>query len=360
MSTTDTKTGNAARLAAFEEALKEINKDKALQTEMGDPVVSLMGDNPQKVETISTGSLVLDSLLGGGIPKGRVIEIYGKESSGKTSIALTTVANVQKQGGTALFIDLEHALDPVYAAKLGVDVPNLGIAQPDHAQQAMQLVIRMAEVGAADVIVVDSLAALVPKQELDGDMEDQTIGLVARILSQALRKIVGAANRSGTTIILINQTRDKIGGFSPFGTPTTTTGGNATKFYASQRIEVKRVDQVKEGKEIIGNKVRFRIVKNKIAPPFGVGETDLTFGHGIHKQAEMIAEGDRYGVVLRPNNRTYIEQETGETIGTSKAAAIQRLEEDTEMFERLQARLRASIAGEQQLEEEEAEETVED
>lgn len=339
----DPKAGNSERLEKFEKALKAINKSKKYETETGDSVVALLGDEPVKVETIPSGSLVLDSILGGGIPKGRIIEIYGQESSGKTSIALTAVANVQRQGGTALFIDLEHALDTSYAAKLGVDVANLGLAQPDHAQQALNLVIDVAQMGVADIIVVDSLAALVPQEEIEGDMEDQTIGLVARLLSKALKKLVGYANKSGTTVILINQTRDKIGGFSPFGTPSTTTGGNATKFYASQRVEVKRVEQVKDGKEVIGNKIRMTVVKNKVAAPFGREETVLTFGHGINRQAEMIEVGDRYGVVHRPNNRTYVEVATGEVIGTSKAAAIQRLEEDTEMFERMQEHLRINM-----------------
>lgn len=336
-------TGNSQRLAEFEKALAAVNGMKSFQTEIGDPVVSLLGDKPTTVETIPTGSLVLDSILGGGIPKGRVIEIFGQESSGKTSIALTAVGNVQKQGGTALFIDLEHALDTNYAAKLGVDVPNMALAQPDHAQQALNLMMQITDSGAADIIVMDSLAALVPKEEVEGDMEDQTIGLVARLLSKSLRKLVGMAHKSGTTIILINQLRDHIGGFSPFGTPTITTGGKATKFYASQRIEVKRLEQVKEGKDVIGNKIRLTVVKNKIAAPFGKGETVLTFGHGIHQQAEMIEEGDTYGVIQRPNNRTYVESATGEVIGTSKASAIEKLEEDTELFERLQNALREAL-----------------
>lgn len=341
----DTKVGNSERLARFEAVLATINKDKKFETEHGDPVVSLMGDAPQKVETISTGSLVLDSILGGGLAKGRVIEIFGQESSGKTSIALTAVGNVQKNDGTAMFIDLEHALDPRYASKLGVDIPNLAISQPDNAEQALDLLTWVTDSGAADIIVVDSLAALVPKVEIEGDMDDQTIGVVARLLSKVLRKLVGMAHRTGTTVILINQLRDHIGGFSPFGTPQITTGGKATKFYASQRLEVKRTEQVKEGKELIGNKIRLTVVKNKIAPPFQKGETVLTFGHGIHQQAEMIEVGEKYGVIDKPNARSYFEAETGERIGTSKANAIETLETDEEMFARLQAALRSILIG---------------
>lgn len=343
----DTLSGNTERQQKFADALKLVNGiGGMLKSESGDSIIAKLSDRPMNVKTISSGSLVLDSILGGGFGVGRLHEIYGPESSGKTSIALTVAANVQRQGGNAAFIDLEHALDPSYAAKLGVDVPNLAVAQPDYAEQALELVEQLAQTKLVDLIIVDSIAALVPKQELEGDMEQNSIGLVARLLSRSLKKLAGTAHKSGTTIIFINQVRDQIGGFSPVGTPQTTTGGKAMKFFASQRVDVRRREQVKEGKEIIGTLVRLKVVKNKIAPPFGEGFTILTFNHGINRQAEMIQVGPDHGVIGRPNNRTYIEAETGEIIAKSKADAIKRLQEDPEMYERLSLALAANIADE--------------
>lgn len=332
---------NEAKLKAFNEALKRLNSVKSglLSSDSGQ-LIAKLSDRPLNVETISTGSLVLDSILGGGLARGRIVEIFGKESSGKTSIALTAVANTQKAGGTAAFIDLENALDPKYAKKLGVDIDNLAVAQPDYAEQALQLVQELAESGVVDIIVVDSVAALVPKLELEGDLDQNSIGLVARLLSRTLKKLVSTANRTKTTIVLINQTRVAIGAYSPTGTPEDTTGGKAIKFYASQRISVNRRGQIKDGKDVIGNEVRFKIVKNKVAPPFGEGLTVLTFGSGINKAAELVTVGPAVGVISMPNNRTYVEAATGEVFAKSKAEAVEKLETDTELFNRLSEHLK--------------------
>lgn len=328
------------KLKAFNDALAMLNKD--FKTESG-TLIAKLSDRPLNVETISTGSVVLDSILGGGIPKGRLIEIYGPEASGKTSMALTAAANVQKEGGTVAFIDLENALDPRYAAKLGVNTAELAVSQPDYGEQALDLVEKLASTGVVDLIILDSIASLVPKAELEGDMEQQSIGVVARLMSKALRRLVSTANKHKATVIFINQTRDAIGGFSPFGTPQTTTGGKAMKFYASQRIEVKKRGQVKDGKDTIGTEVKLKVVKNKIAPPFGEGITVLTFNKGINRAAEMIEVGPDYGVVGRPNNRTYTEAATGEIIATSKADAVAALENDPELLERLSVALNDAI-----------------
>lgn len=335
-----TKPTNAAKLEAFETALKSINS--SMKSETG-TLISKMGDKPMNVETISTGSLVLDSITGGGFPKGRIIEIFGAESSGKTTFALTAAANVQAQGGTVAFIDFENALDPRYAAKLGVDVPNMALSQPDYAEQGLQLVENLAASGVVDLIIIDSVAALVPKSELEGDLEQQSIGLVARILSRSLKKLVATANRTKTTIIMINQTRVAIGGFSPVGTPTDTTGGKALKFYASQRIEIRKGQQIKEGKNVIGGITRMTVKKNKVAPPFMTGETVMTFGKGVNKAAEMIEVGPAFGIIHKPNNRTYLEAETEEVIGKSKAEAVERLEADEALYNRLAERLQAVL-----------------
>lgn len=343
------KNGNAEKLKIFEQAIKSLNNRKGLLESDTGTLIAKLSDRPMNVETISTGSLVLDSILGGGIPVGRIIEIYGPEASGKTSIALTAVGNVQAEGGTAAFIDLENALDPRYAKKLGVDIDNLAVAQPDSAEQALELVEQLAASSAVDIIVVDSVAALVPKLELEGDMDQGSIGLIARLMSRSLKKLVSTANRTKTTIIFINQVRDAIGVYSPMGTPQTTTGGKALKFFASQRIDIRRRQQVKgDDKEIIGNEVAFKIVKNKVAPPFGTGLTVLTFNKGINKAAEMVEVGPTYGVILKPNNRTYVEASTGEVIAKSKADAVARVEEDEELYARLAAHLSEILATDQE------------
>lgn len=341
---------NAERFKQFQATIDNVNRDKKYQTGDGSQdILRKLGDQPLEVETISSGSMVLDQILGGGLAKGRVIEIYGPESSGKTSIALTAVGNVQQAGGTAVFLDVEHALDPRYAAKLGVKVKDLAVAQPNSAEQTLDLLQDLTESGVVDIIVLDSVAALVPQAELDGDASDVTVALAARLMSKALRKLVGAANRNNTTIIFLNQTRDKIGGFSPVGIPQTTPGGKALRFYASQRIEIKKGAPVKgdnpnDKKDVIGNEIKFKIVKNKIAPPYGTGVSVLTFNQGINVPAEMMEVGVEYGVITKPNNRTYIEAETGQVIGKSKAEALDSLKQDATLINRLTEAVKKHLA----------------
>lgn len=342
------------RLKQLELVLKSINSDKKYKGEFdvaGDTMISKLSDKPLDVETISSGSLVLDQILGGGFGKGRIIEVYGAESSGKTSIALNAVANVQKKGGTAVFIDAEHALDPKYAAKLGVKIDELAVAQPSTAEQTMDLIQDLSMSGVVDIIVLDSVAALVPKRELEGDAQDMTVGELARLLSKQLRKLVSYAAKNGCTILFLNQTRDKIGGFSPFGTPQTTPGGRALKFYASQRVRITKGLPIKaekgsvgsRGSDVIGVEVKFKIEKNKIAPPFGEGKTVLTYNQGVNMAAELVEVGADYGAIHKPNNRKYIEMETGEIIGNSKAEALAKLNSDPEMVARLEVALKRLI-----------------
>jgi recombination protein RecA len=286
-----------------EKSSDQTGKEKALGLAMeqitkqfGDGAIMKLGESHKvDVELIPSGALSLDLALGGGYPKGRIIEIFGPESSGKTTLTLHAIAEIQKQGGTAAFIDAEHALDPQYAKKLGVDTENLFVSQPDNGEQALEICETLVRSNAVDVVVVDSVAALVPQAEIEGDMGDSHMGLQARLMSQALRKLTGIINKSKCTVIFINQIRMKIGVM--FGNPETTTGGNALKFYASVRVDIRRIGQIKDGENIIGNRTKVKIVKNKIAPPFRVAEFDIMYNEGISGTGDAVDLGVQYGIV---------------------------------------------------------------
>ena len=320
------------KLKALDAALGQIERQfgKGAVMKLGDPSVQM------NVETIPTGSLSLDIALGlGGIPKGRVIEIYGPESSGKTTVTLHMIAEVQKRGGIAGFIDAEHALDPVYAKNIGVDIDNLYISQPDCGEQALEITETMVRSGAVDIIVVDSVAALVPKAEIDGDMGDSHVGLQARLMSQALRKLTAVISKSNCTVIFINQLREKVGVM--FGNPETTTGGRALKFYSSVRLDVRRIEALKQGGEVIGNRTRVKIVKNKVAPPFKEAEFDIMFGQGISTQGDILdlaAENN----IINKSGAWYAYE--GNKIGQGRENAKQYLKDNPQICAEVERKVR--------------------
>ena len=323
---------NDEKQKALDAALSQIEK------QFGKGSVMKLGDSSanMNVETIPTGSLSLDIALGlGGIPKGRVIEVYGPESSGKTTVALHMVAEVQKRGGVAGFIDAEHALDPVYASKIGVDIDNLYISQPDNGEQALEITETLVRSGAVDIIIVDSVAALVPKAEIDGDMGDSHVGLQARLMSQALRKLTACISKTNCTVIFINQLREKVGVM--FGNPETTTGGRALKFYSSVRMDVRRIETLKQAGEMIGNRTRIKVVKNKIAPPFKEAEFDIMFGEGISREGDVLDLAANIGVI---NKRGAWYAYNGDKIGQGRENAKQFLREHPEVMAEAERKVR--------------------
>lgn len=320
------------KLKALDAAIAQIEK------QYGKGSVMKLGDNSanMNVETVPTGSLSLDIALGlGGLPKGRIVEVYGPESSGKTTVALHCVAEVQKRGGIAGFIDAEHALDPVYARNIGVDIDNLYISQPDCGEQALEITETMVRSGAVDIVVVDSVAALVPKAEIDGDMGDSHVGLQARLMSQALRKLTAVISKSNCIVIFINQLREKVGVM--FGNPETTTGGRALKFYSSVRLDVRRTESLKQGGEIVGNHVRVKVVKNKIAPPFREAEFDIMFGQGISREGDVLDLAVNAGIVNKSGAWYAYE---GDKIGQGRENAKTYIHENPAFFDMLEAKVR--------------------
>ena len=317
--------------AALETALARIERD------LGKGTIMRLGENAaMNVSAVSTGSMTLDLALGiGGVPRGRVIEIYGPESSGKTTVALHVIAEVQKEGGEAAFIDAEHALDPVYAKKLGVDINNLLVSQPDCGEQALEIAEALVLSGAIDVIVVDSVAALVPRQEIDGDMGDSHVGLQARLMSQAMRKLSGAISKSNCVVIFINQLREKVGVM--YGNPEVTPGGRALKFYSSVRIEIRKVESLKNGSEVFGNRVRCKVVKNKVAPPFKTAEFDILYGRGICKSAEILDIALKFGFVEKSGSWFSYD---GQRIGQGKDKARAYLESEPEIMRALEEKIK--------------------
>ena len=312
---------------------------KQIEQNFGKGAIMRLGDATRmRVETISSGALTLDLALGGGLPKGRVIEIYGPESSGKTTLALHAIAEVQKTGGTAAFVDAEHALDPTYAAALGVDIQNLLVAQPDTGESALEIVDQMVRSTAVDIVVIDSVAALVPRAEIEGEMGDSHMGLQARLMSQALRKITGNIGKSGCTVVFLNQLRQKIG--VTYGNPETTTGGNALKFYASVRLDIRRIQSLKKGTEEFGNRVKVKVAKNKVAPPFRIAEFDIIFGSGISTLGCVVDLAEETGVIVRKGAwYSY----NGDNISQGRDNAIKYLEENPAVAQEVQQQLRQKL-----------------
>ncbi len=338
------------RRKALEAALSQIER------QFGKGAVMRMGDAPREsIPAISTGSLGLDIALGiGGLPKGRIVEIYGPESSGKTTLTLQTISECQKAGGTAAFIDAEHALDPVYAGKLGINVDDLLVSQPDTGEQALEIADMLVRSGSVDILVVDSVAALTPRAEIEGDMGDTHVGLQARLMSQALRKITGNIKRSNCLVIFINQIRMKIGVM--FGNPETTTGGNALKFYSSVRLDIRRIGSVKQGDEVVGNETRVKVVKNKVSPPFRQAEFQVMYGQGIYHMGEVLDLGVQEGLVEK-SGAWY--SYSGQRIGQGKANAAQFLDENSVMADEIEKMLRDRLLASPVSAEDTAEDVVE-
>ncbi|HKU18965.1 MAG TPA: recombinase RecA [Candidatus Saccharimonadales bacterium] len=326
--------GGDGKVKALGMAMEQIEK------QFGKGSIMKLGEGyAQKVETTPTGSISLDLALGGGLPKGRIIEIYGPESSGKTTLTLHAIAEIQRAGGTAAFIDAEHALDPAYAKRIGVDVDNLLLSQPDNGEQALEITETLVRSNAVDVIVVDSVAALVPRAEIEGDMGDSLPGLQARLMSQALRKLTGVINRSKATVIFINQIRMKIGVM--FGNPETTTGGNALKFYASVRMDIRRIGQIKQGESVIGNRTRVKVVKNKIAPPFREAEFDIMYNEGISKSGDILDLATTHNIVEKSGAWfAYNDQK----IGQGREAAKAYLQENPTVMDEIAQKVREAAA----------------
>ncbi len=322
------------------------DKQKALDTaiaqltrDFGDGAVMKLGENKHmNVQAVSTGSISLDMALGiGGVPKGRIIEIFGPESSGKTTVALHIIAEVQKTGGTAAFVDAEHALDPVYAKAHGVDIDNLLVSQPDCGEDALEITDALVRSGAIDAVVIDSVAALVPRSEIEGDMGQSSVGVQARLMSQAMRKLSAVISKSNAVVIFINQLRGKVGVM--YGNPEVTTGGRALKFYSSVRIDIRKTDQLKNGNDIYGNRVKCKIVKNKVAPPFKVAEFDVLYGHGISRAGELVDIGAQLGIIQKSGSWFSYD---GEKIGQGRDNARKTLENDVELFELINKKVRAA------------------
>ena len=326
---------NEGKLKALQAAMAKIEKD------FGKGSIMKLGDEQiENIEVIPTGSIALDNALGvGGYPKGRIIEIYGPESSGKTTLAIHAIAEAQKAGGIAAFIDAEHAFDRFYAAKLGVDVDNLWISQPDNGEQALQIADQLISSSAIDILVIDSVAALTPKKEIEGDMGDNVVGLQARLMSQALRKLTSTISKTNTTCIFINQLRDKIG--IMFGNPETTTGGNAVKFYASVRLDIRKASAIKDGENVLGNLVRVKVVKNKVAPPFRKAEFEITFGEGISKIGEIIDLGVEHNIIQKSGSWFSYD---GSKLGQGRDAAKALLKDNPELAEEIEAKVREALA----------------